>query len=94
MIHTVEETELLLLLSNRLFMTSQIIIVGYAYPGKHICNNARYLVTKNVKWFSLGYFSKLGFSDYTANCRPVLSSERAPNRYKTENFRQQHSDRK
>jgi hypothetical protein len=33
-------------------------------------------------------------SDYTANCRPVLSSERAPNRYKTANFRQQHSDRK
>jgi hypothetical protein len=33
-------------------------------------------------------------SDYNANCRPVLSSERAPNRYKTANFRQQHSDRK
>jgi hypothetical protein len=32
--------------------------------------------------------------DYTANYRPVLSSERAPNRYKTANFRQQHSDRK
>jgi hypothetical protein len=33
-------------------------------------------------------------SDYTANCRPVLSSERAPSRYKTANFRQQHFDRK
>jgi hypothetical protein len=27
-------------------------------------------------------------SDYTANCRPVLSSKRAPLRYKTANFRQ------
>jgi hypothetical protein len=59
MIHIVEEIELLLLLSNRLFMTSQRTIVGQAYPGKHIRNNVRYLVTKNVKWFSLGYFSKL-----------------------------------
>jgi hypothetical protein len=25
-------------------------------------------------------------SDYTANCRPVVSSERAPNRYKTAKF--------
>jgi hypothetical protein len=33
-------------------------------------------------------------SDYTANCRPVLSSGRAPHRYNTANFRQQHSDRK
>jgi hypothetical protein len=32
-------------------------------------------------------------SDYTANWRPVLSSERAPQRNKTSNFRQQHSDR-
>jgi hypothetical protein len=31
-------------------------------------------------------------SDYTANFRPVLPSERAPHRYKTANFRQQHSD--
>jgi hypothetical protein len=31
---------------------------------------------------------------YTANCRPVLSSERAPHRHMTANFRQQHSDRK
>jgi hypothetical protein len=28
-------------------------------------------------------------SDYTANCRLVLSSERAPHRNKTTNFRQQ-----
>jgi hypothetical protein len=33
-------------------------------------------------------------SDYTANCRPVLSSERAPYRHKTADFTQQHSDRK
>jgi hypothetical protein len=31
-------------------------------------------------------------SDYTANCLGALSSERAPNRYKTANFRHQHSD--
>jgi hypothetical protein len=30
-------------------------------------------------------------SDYTAICRPVLSSERAPHKNKTANFRQQHS---
>jgi hypothetical protein len=28
-------------------------------------------------------------SDYTANCRPVFSLERAPHRNKTANFRQQ-----
>jgi hypothetical protein len=34
--------------------------------------------------------ARLGpFSDYTANCRPVLSSERAPHRNKTAIFRQQ-----
>jgi hypothetical protein len=33
-------------------------------------------------------------SDYTANYRAVLSSDRAPHRYKTANFRQQNSDRK
>jgi hypothetical protein len=39
--------------------------------------------------------ARLGpLSDYTANCRPVLSSERTPHRDKTANFRQQHSDRK
>jgi hypothetical protein len=39
--------------------------------------------------------ARLGpLSDYTANDRPVLSSERAPHRYKTANFRQQHTDRK
>jgi hypothetical protein len=34
------------------------------------------------------------WSDYTANCRPVLSSERASHRNKTVNLRQQHTDRK
>jgi hypothetical protein len=39
--------------------------------------------------------ARLGpLSDYTANCRPVLSSERAPHRNKNANFRQHHSDRK
>jgi hypothetical protein len=39
--------------------------------------------------------ARLGpLSDYTANCRPVFSSEKAPHRNKTANFRQQHSDRK
>jgi hypothetical protein len=39
--------------------------------------------------------ARLGpLSDYTANCRPTFSSERAPHRNKTANFRQQHSDRK
>jgi hypothetical protein len=33
-------------------------------------------------------------SDCTSNCRPVLSSERAPHRNKTTTFRQQPSDRK
>jgi hypothetical protein len=33
-------------------------------------------------------------SDYTANCKPILSSERALDRYKTANFRQQNSYRK
>jgi hypothetical protein len=58
MIH-VEEIKLLLLLSNRLFMTSRLTVVGQAYPGKHIRNNARCLVTKKVKWFTLGYVSKV-----------------------------------
>jgi hypothetical protein len=39
-------------------------------------------------------FADFASSDYITNCRPVLSSERAPHRYKTTNFRQQHSDRK
>jgi hypothetical protein len=39
--------------------------------------------------------ARLGpLNDYTANCRPVLSSERAPHSNKTANFKQQHSDRK
>jgi hypothetical protein len=59
MIHIVGGIELLPLLSNRMLMTSQITIVGQAYPGKHIRNNARYLVTKKVKQFTLGYFSML-----------------------------------
>jgi hypothetical protein len=52
-------------------------------------------------WESLRWDSKVwlrvlrdpNHCDYTANCRPVLSSERASHRNKTINFRQQHSDR-
>jgi hypothetical protein len=33
-------------------------------------------------------------SEYTANCRPVLSSEKASNGNKAANFRQHHFDRK
>jgi hypothetical protein len=40
MIHIVEEIKLLLLLGNRL---------------KHICGNVSYLVTWNVKGFTVGY---------------------------------------
>jgi hypothetical protein len=36
----------------------------------------------------LGFERLRLLSDYTANCRPILSSERASNRYKTANFRQ------
>jgi hypothetical protein len=44
MIHIVEEMKLLLLLGNRL---------------RHICGNVRYLVTWNVKEFTVGYFLRL-----------------------------------
>jgi hypothetical protein len=44
MIHIVEEIKLLLLLGNRL---------------KHIRGNVRYLVTWNIKEFTVGYFLRL-----------------------------------
>jgi hypothetical protein len=44
MIHIVEEIKFLLLLGNRL---------------KHISGNARYLVTWNIKEFTVGYFPTL-----------------------------------
>jgi hypothetical protein len=44
MIHIVEEIKLFLLLGNRL---------------KHIRGNVRYLVTWNIKEFTLGYFLRL-----------------------------------
>jgi hypothetical protein len=44
MIHTVEEIKLLLLLGNRL---------------NHIHGNVRYLVTWNIKEFTVGYFLRL-----------------------------------
>jgi hypothetical protein len=36
MIHVVEEIKLLLLLSNRMLMTSRLATVGQTYPRKHI----------------------------------------------------------
>jgi hypothetical protein len=36
MIHIVEEMKLLLLLSNRMVMTSRLATVGQTYPRKHI----------------------------------------------------------
>jgi hypothetical protein len=55
MIHVVEEIELLLLPGNRVVMTSRLATVGQAYPRKHIRGNVRYLVTWNVKEFTVGY---------------------------------------
>jgi hypothetical protein len=59
MIHIVEEIELLLLLSNRLVMTARLSTVDQGYPRKHIRNYARYLMTWNIKQFTVGYFQKL-----------------------------------
>jgi hypothetical protein len=36
MIHIVEEIKLLLLLGNRMVMTSRLATVGQTYPRKHI----------------------------------------------------------
>jgi hypothetical protein len=36
MIHVVEEIELLLLLGNRVVMTSRLATLGQTYPRKHI----------------------------------------------------------
>jgi hypothetical protein len=44
MIHIVEEIKLLLLLGN---------------PLKHIRGNVRYLVTRNINGFTVGYFLRL-----------------------------------
>jgi hypothetical protein len=44
MIHIVEEIKLFLLLGNRL---------------KHIRGNVRYMVTWNIKQFTVGYFPRL-----------------------------------
>jgi hypothetical protein len=45
MIHIVKEIKLLLLLSNRLLMTSRLATVGQTYPRKHIRGSASCLVT-------------------------------------------------
>jgi hypothetical protein len=72
-------------------------ITGYPVPGGYKYGNLALQVggvsDERVKYVSGS--ERLGLlSGYTANCRPVLSSERAPHRNKTANFRQQHSDRK
>jgi hypothetical protein len=45
-------------ISNLLVSASRITTVVPSHPGKQ-GNNARYLVAKNVKWFTDGYVSKL-----------------------------------
>jgi hypothetical protein len=54
MVHIVEEINLLLLLGNRL---------------KHIRGNVRYLVTWNIKMFTVGYFLTLDnfFNSFISN---------------------------
>jgi hypothetical protein len=75
-------------------MTSKGTIVWVC--RRYMGNNACSLVTKNVplkrvevvKWlFKKKVVNIEPSSDYTANWRPVLSSERAPHRNKTANFR-------
>jgi hypothetical protein len=52
MIHVVEEIKLLLLLSNRMVMTSRLATIGQTYPRKHIRGYVRYLATWNIKQFT------------------------------------------
>jgi hypothetical protein len=58
-IHVVEKIKLLLLLRNRMVMTSRLATDGQMYPRKHIRGNVRYLVTWNIKQFTVGYFPRL-----------------------------------
>jgi hypothetical protein len=46
MIHIVEDIKLLLLLGNRMVMTSRLATVGQTYPRKHVCGIVRYLVAR------------------------------------------------
>jgi hypothetical protein len=102
MIHIIKEIKLLMLPSNRLFMTSRLATVGRARLRKHIRGSASCLVTWNMWRFSVGYFSILDKSERhmqitrqrKTNDRPDPSSERAPQKDKTANFRKQPSDRK
>jgi hypothetical protein len=59
MVHVVEEIKLLLLLGNRMVMTSRLATVGQAYPRKHVRGDVRYLVTWNIKQFTVMYFQRL-----------------------------------
>jgi hypothetical protein len=40
-------------------MMSRLATVGQTYPRKHIRGNVRYLVTWNIKQFTVGYFPRL-----------------------------------
>jgi hypothetical protein len=59
MIHVVEEIKLLLLLGNRMVMTSWLATVGQTYPRQHIRDIVRYLVAWNIKQFNVAYFPTL-----------------------------------
>jgi uncharacterized membrane protein len=61
MIQVVEEIKLLLLLGNRMVVTSRLATVGQTYPHKHVRGNVRYLVIWNIKQFTVGYFPRLAF---------------------------------
>jgi hypothetical protein len=40
-------------------MTSRLATLGETYPRKHVCGKVRYLVTWNVKEFTVGSFLRL-----------------------------------
>jgi hypothetical protein len=58
-INVVEEIKLFLLLGNRMVMTSRLAKVGQTYQRKHVRGNVCYLVTWNIKQFTVGYFPRL-----------------------------------
>jgi hypothetical protein len=55
----VEEIKLLLFLSKRMVMTSRLATVGQTYSSKHIRGSVRYLVTWNIKQFTVRYFPRV-----------------------------------
>jgi hypothetical protein len=54
MIHVVEEIKLLLFLGNRMGMASRLATIGQTYAREHVRDNVRYLVTWNIKQFTVG----------------------------------------